>query len=164
MFVGAQLAHLGERAREARQRPRAAFGFGALPGFDVMTADDHFDLRQFAFHRAGHALDQRDAGSGRWIVRAHGGGTPAEHLPLGDRGARRLILRIDRDRFGTDVHPVGGQRLLALLDRGVAFAFQGPAGFRFRGFLRGTLARNFFCGRLFSTHTRSSHRFRYRSD
>jgi hypothetical protein len=44
MFVGAQLAHLGERACEARQRPRAAFGFGALRRLDVVTADDHLDL------------------------------------------------------------------------------------------------------------------------
>ena len=32
VFFGAQLAHLGERARQRRQRPRAAFGFGALRG------------------------------------------------------------------------------------------------------------------------------------
>ena len=45
LFVGTKLAHLGQRARETRQRPRAALGFGALPGLDMMAADDDFDLR-----------------------------------------------------------------------------------------------------------------------
>ena len=45
MFVGAQLAHLGQRARETRQRPSATFGLGALLWLDVMAADDDFDLR-----------------------------------------------------------------------------------------------------------------------
>ncbi|HEV7410935.1 MAG TPA: hypothetical protein VGO01_20830 [Bradyrhizobium sp.] len=127
MFVGAEFPHLGERAREARQRARAAFRFGAPRRVDVATPDDHFDLRQFTLDGAGDALDQRDTCSGWRVIDALGGGTPAEHLPLGNRGARRFILRIDRDRFGADVHPVSRQRLLALLNRGVAFAFQGPA-------------------------------------
>jgi hypothetical protein len=129
MFVGAEFPHLGQRAREASQRPRASLGFGAPRRVDVAAADDHLDLRQLALHGASDALDQRDAGGRRRIAGALGGAAPAEHLPLGDRGARRLILRIDRHRFGADVHSVGGQRLLALLDRGVPFgrrfAFQG---------------------------------------
>lgn len=166
MFVGAELAHFGECAREACQRPRPAFRFGALARLDVMAADDDFDLRQFALHRARDALDQRDAG-GRWrIIHAVDGGAPA-HLPPGDRGPRRFIARVDRNRLGADVHPIGGQRLLALLDRGVAFAFEGPARFRFRGFLPGPLSRGFFCRRFFhrhrfARHTLSRHRLCYR--
>jgi hypothetical protein len=162
VFVGTQLAHLGKRAREACERPRAAFRFGAPRRVDVTAADDDFDLRQFTLNRAGDTLDQRDAGGRRRIVGAIDSGASA-HLPFGNRGARCLVSRIDRNWFGADVHPVGGQRLLALLDRGVAFAFQGPARFRFRGSLRGPLARSFFCGRLFDTHTRPSPRLCYRS-
>jgi hypothetical protein len=136
MFVGAEFPHLGQRTREASQRPRASLGFGAPRRVDMAAADDHLDLRQLAFDGAGDALDQRDASGRRRIVGALGGAAPAEHLPFGDRGSRCLILRIDRHRFGADVHPVGGQRLLALLDRGVAFgrgfAFQGLERFRSR--------------------------------
>jgi hypothetical protein len=101
MFVGAQLAHLGERAREAGQRSRAAFGFGTLPRLDVMAADDHFDLRQFALHRAGYAFDQRDAGGRRRIVRAIGGAALDARGPdrlgnvaLGNAIGRQLPRRI----------------------------------------------------------------------
>jgi hypothetical protein len=153
MFVGAQLAHLGQRAREACQRPRTALGFGALRPIDMAAADDDFDLRQFPLYGAGDALDQREPDRRRRIAEAMDRAAPAAHLPFGDRGARRPILRIDGDRFGADVHPVGVQRLLALLNRGGAFsrrfALQRPGRFRFRGFLRSPLSRGFFCRRFF---------------
>jgi hypothetical protein len=166
MFVGAQLAHLGQRARETRQRPRATFGLGALLWLDVMAADDDFDLRQFPLDRAGDAFDQRDARSRRRIVGALSGGASA-HLPFRDRGARHLVGGIDRDRLRTDYHIGGGFGLLAFLDRGVSFAFQGPAGFRFRGFPgrpfpRGFFRRRFFRRRNFAGHTPPRHRLCYR--
>jgi hypothetical protein len=151
MFVGAQLAHFGERARERSKRARAALGFGTLPGIDVMAADDHLDLRQFAFDRAGDALDQRDAGGRRRIGGALDRGAPAQHLPFVDRGARDLVVGIDRDRLGANRYVGGSFGPLAFLDSGIplrlGFPFEGVERFGFCGFFDDAL-RCFFCRRF----------------
>jgi hypothetical protein len=154
MFVGAQLAHLGERARETCQRSRAALSLGALAGLDVMAADDHLDLRQFALDRAGDALDQRDAGGVWRIAGAVNRGAPAAYLPSVDRGARGLIGRLDRNRLGAHGAFGGGEGLVALLDRsiplGLQLLFDGPCGFRLCGFLDDAFRRCPFRRRFFS--------------
>jgi hypothetical protein len=147
MFVGAQLAHLGERSGQTCQRPRAAFRFGAPRRVDVVAADDHLDLRQFALDGAGDAFDQRDAGGGRRIIEAIDGSAPAAHLPFIDRSARHFVTRIDGNRLGIHHHVGGRHGLVAFLDGSVPlrrpFSFQGSGGFRLRGFLDDTFFRRF---------------------
>jgi hypothetical protein len=148
MFIGAQLAHLGERTRQACQRAGAAFGFGASCRVDMMAADDHLDLRQFALDGAGDALDQRDAGGIGRIVQTIHGGAPANHLPFIDFSACDFVGRIDRDRLGAHHHVGGSFCFPARLDRGRPLGGQllleGSGRFRLCGFPDGAIYRRLF--------------------
>ena len=175
MFVGAELAHFGERAGEARQRAGAALGFGALLRLDVMAADDHLDLRQFALHRARDALDQRNPNRLRRIGGTIDRGTASGPLPLADAGLRRLIRRLDRNRLGTNIDPGGGHRPPAAFYRrfpfGGQFTAHPPCGFFCRGFvflryllLRGCFLRGHFVfHRAFARHSSALARLLRRS-
>jgi hypothetical protein len=138
MFVGAEFPHLGQRAREARQRACAAFGFGALRHLHVMTADDHLDLRQFALNCARDALDQRNTSGRRRIVGAIDsgaldarGGNRLGNVALGNAIGRQLPRRIGlvdqraadliagvNPRGAIDAVPSGGQGSLAFQNSG----------------------------------------------
>jgi hypothetical protein len=161
MFVGAQLAHLGERAREARQRAGAALGFGALRGLDVMTADDDFDLRQFALHRAGDALDQRDpdrrGGSASAVDRGYGCRPTAA---CRWRRCAASSVRINRDRLGTDDHIAW--QLLVCLRCAIAASrlrFRALRDFDFADFFAARWRAAFFAGDFFAFETLADTRF-----
>jgi len=187
MFVGAQFTHLGQRAREARERPGAAFGFGAQRGLDVMTADNDFDLRQFALNRAGDALDQRDAGGRRRIVHAIGSvalgacgerlcnvalrNTLGRQLPwrigLVDQRTADLIAGVDSCR-AIDAATGGRQRSLAFQNAGADIFLPFPVGLLDRRcfplgwfFDSGFFPRRFF-RRLGAGHTPPLRRLSYR--